>query len=186
MKRWAMLLALAGALALLAPPVLAQDQPDAAKVALARQIVELSGGQEQVKAQMKMIFEAVKSSIARALPPEQGRMADLVYTDVEQELEQATPQLLDISVRTYAENYTDKELHDLIAFQMSDSGRSIAQKAPLVRAQALREMMPLMMSLLPQIMARTADRVCEELHCDARQRATIAEALSKAIQRPAS
>jgi len=166
-----------------APVAAPAVQDDPVKLGLARQLVELNGGQAAVNAQMKSMFAIIEKSVGQNMPADQTKLADALYQDIEDEVSKLTPQLIDISVRAYAENYSTQELHDLVAFQMSDSGRSIARKAPLVRDQALRQTVPLMMAAMPGILRNTADRVCAESKCTPAQRQIVADAMAKAMHR---
>jgi hypothetical protein len=189
MKRLAATLAALGALSI-SSASWAQDapaaQPDPVKMDLARQIVAANGGQDQVKLQLKSYFAAMQKGMARYMPAEQGQLSAALFQDLGDEMAGIAPQLFDISVHLYAENLTEKELRDFLAFQTSDSGRSIALKAPVIRQQAVAETIPLVMSLMPQILQKTLDRVCAESHCSAAQRKIVADAMTKAMQRPTS
>jgi hypothetical protein len=159
-------------------------QPDPVRLELAHKLVEASGGQAQAELQMKMMFEAMKSSVAKNMPAEQAQLLGPIYDDLGQQMVKLTPQLLNLSARAYAQNYTEKELRDVLAFQTSESGQSMIHKAPQVRAQVMTEAMPLILTLMPEISRQTAARVCEQTHCTAKQRALVEAALARATGRP--
>ena len=188
MKRWVSVTGAVAALAMASSGGAlaqsgAQAPVDPARMALARQMVEQNGGEQAVKTQMNLMFELMKKNMEKEIPSTGGAVADQLYDDLEQELDGLVPQLIDVNAKIYAENYTDKEMRDMLAFQMSDSGRSIMKKMPAVRAQAINETLPLVMTLMPNIMQKTADRVCEAQHCNAKERKFIEAALTKALQR---
>ena len=193
MKRLAIILAAVGALAMAgaAPrPALAQSpasaQPDPVRLDLARRLQELAGGRAQADAQMKAMFGAMQKGLAKAMPPEQSRLTAQIYDDLLQQMIDLMPRILDLSALVWAENYTEKELRDLLAFQMSDSGRSIAHKSLIVHAQVMAEMMPLVVAMLPEMMRKTTERVCQEARCSPEQRQMVASALATALKSPAS
>lgn len=193
MKRSLAILAALAALtggSLAAPAALAQETPAAApdpeRLKLAMKMVELSGGEKQADAQVKAIFAAAQKALGRALPADQAALAAHIYDDLGQEMSGLMPKLLDAGARAYAEIYTERELKDMIAFQMSESGQAMLKKAPLVRAQIINETMPLIMSAMPAVLNKAATRACDESHCTADQRKTVTEAMAKAFAPPTS
>jgi hypothetical protein len=167
-----------------ATTVAATAQDDPVNLELARQLVEVNGGQAAVNAQMKAMFATIDKSIGQYVPADQNKLAEAMRNDIEEEVFKLTPRILDISVHAYAETYTTQELRDLLAFQMSESGRAIARKTPIIRQQVLTQTMPLMMAQMPEIMRKTGDRVCAEVKCTPAQRQVVADAMAKALQRP--
>ena len=192
MRRSLAILAALAALtgASLAAPALAQEAPAAApdpeRLRLAMKMVELSGGEKQADAQVKAIFAAAQKALGKALPADKAELTAHIYDDLGQEMAGIMPKLLDIGARAYAEVYTEQELKDMIAFQMSESGQAMMKKAPLVRAQIINETMPLIMSAMPGVLNKAAMRACDESHCTADQRKTVTEAMAKAFAPPSS
>jgi hypothetical protein len=135
---------------------------------------------------MRMMVVAFEKGAANGLQPEESQLVNQIFDAMAQQLDGLVPQIIDISVRIYADVYTEKELRDLLAFDTSDSGRSIQQKAPLIRQQALALTMPEVINAMPQIVRQTANQVCDRNHCSDRQRAAILTALSKGLQTPPS
>jgi hypothetical protein len=178
MKRTMM--ALAAALALAGPgAALAQNAPDPVKLELARKLVEVNGGQAQAEAQMKAVFAAMQKGVAANFPAKISALVGPLYEDLGRQMVALTPRLLDISVRAYAQTFTEKELRDLLAFQMSDSGQSMLRKTPQVRAQVIAQSMPLIVGLMPDMMRKAADRACEVKHCTAAERAEVESAIAR-------
>jgi hypothetical protein len=192
MRRSLAILAALAALtgASLAAPALAQEAPAAApdpeRLRLAMKMVELSGGEKQADAQVKAIFAAAQKALGKALPADKAELTAHIYDDLGQEMAGIMPKLLDIGARAYAEVYTEQELKDMIAFQMSESGQAMMKKAPRVRAQIINETMPLIMSAMPGVLNKAAMRACDESHCTADQRKTVTEAMAKAFAPPSS
>ncbi len=185
----AALAALCGA-SFTAASALAQEAPAAApdpeRLRLAMKMVELSGGEKHADAQVKAIFAAAQKALGKALPADKAELTAHIYEDLGQEMAGIMPKLLDVGARAYAEVYTEQELKDMIAFQMSESGQAMMKKAPLVRAQIINETMPLIMSAMPAVLNKAAMRACDESHCTAEQRKTVTEAMAKAFAPPSS
>jgi hypothetical protein len=179
----------------LAPPALAVAQTapaaqaaapaavDPVKLELAGQLIELSGGRKQADLQIRAMFGSIQAGMSQYLPADQSKLVGLLYQDLSDEMVEVSPKLLDLSAHIYAENYSERELRDLIAFRSSETGRSIALKQPAIQAEAVRETVPLVMAMMPQIMQKTLDRACEEAHCTAAQRQIASDAMAKAMQK---
>jgi hypothetical protein len=172
------------------PAVLAQEAPAAApdseKLRLATQMVELAGGEKQAEAQVKSMLGAIRKALRNTLPADQADLTAHIYDDLDKEMTALMPKLIDAGARAYAEVYSEQELKDMIAFQMSESGQAMVKKAPLVRSQIISETMPLILSAMPAILDRAAARACDETHCTADQRRIVADAMAKALARPSS
>jgi hypothetical protein len=152
---------------------------------LARQLVEASGGEAQAEAQMKQVFNAMRANLAKSLSGQNSAVADAVYDEMSRELVSLTPRILDISVRNYADAFTEQELRDLLAFQTSESGRSMVRKMPALRAKVIDETLPLIMSSMPEVMRKSADVICAQRRCTADQREAIVGAFTR-IAAPAA
>jgi hypothetical protein len=167
----------------------AAQTPEAAvspvKLALARQLIEASGGATQAE----NMFGAISSNIEKALPagasPEAVAMARKVQADLREELVGMIPQMLEITVQETASELSEQELRDNLAWEQSPSGQSVIRKMPRIMQLTLARELPMITTMVPRLMQKTADRVCEEAHCTPEQREQFAAAMSKALH-PAS
>lgn len=112
--------------------------PDPVRLDLARQLFAVSGGEKQAEAQFTALFGVIEKGVAQNLPPEAGRLQGPINDFMVQEVIKILPQMFDLSVRAYAETYTEKELRDWLAFATSDTGKTIAKKTPMVRLQVMK------------------------------------------------
>ena len=160
----------------------AQTSADPVKMALARQLVEQNGGQQAIKAQIDAMFNIMKANIGATAGSDQAAMTNQIYEDLQSEMDGLLPQLIDIDVKIYARNYTEKEMRDILAFEQSETGQSMRSKALKIRSEAMNETMPLVLGLMPAILRHTADRVCETSHCNAKERELVAAVISKALE----
>jgi len=181
---WAMTLGLG-----VTAPALAQtdgSEPDPVKIDLARQLVEATGGEQQAEQQMALIFTIIEKNVDQAASGLDSRLAGAFLEGLKQETVKLTPQLMALSERLYAQNCTEQELRDMLAFEKSDTGRSMLRKTPAIQAQALQQTLPLVMGAMPQIVRRAADRACEQTACTAEDRQRLTGVLSDAPQMPAA
>jgi len=157
---------------------------DPAKLQLAREIVEASGGEKAAENRITALYATVGKGMAAQIPAGQGRLAEAFQADLAAEMTPLVPQILDVSVHAYADVFSEQELKDWLAFQRSESGQAISRKSPLVTQRALTAMMPLILKVMPGVMQRTMNRVCVENHCTQQQQQIVADAVKKAMSKP--
>jgi hypothetical protein len=156
------------------------------KLDLAKQMLEAQGGQERASAVMKLMIGAMTMGLQKTIPPAQARLMGQIQSDMQTEMVAMIPALVDVSERVYAQNLTEKELRDELAWMRSDSGRSIQQKTPLLMQQVMQAEVPMIRAMIPKLTQRVLDRVCAELQCSTQDRQVIAAAMAKASSPHAS
>ncbi len=159
----------------------APAQLDAVRLDLARQLFAASGGSEQAQLIVKAMYGQSNKILSQALPSDSTGMAARIRADVEDELISIVPQILDISARVFANNLTEKELQDQLAWIRSESGQSIQRKMPAVTAQLIQAETPLIAAMMPKVMQKALDRACEATKCTVQQRQTIAARMTAAL-----
>ena len=189
MKRLALIVASAMAVALgPSPPARAQTDAaaelDSVKVDLARQLVEATGGEQQAEQQMELIFNIIGKNVDQAAAGMDGRLASAFLEGLKEETVKLTPQLMALSERLYAQNCSEQELRDMLAFEKSETGQSMLKKTPAIQAQALQQTLPLVMGAMPEIVRRAADRACEQAACTAEDRQRLTGVLSDSPPAP--
>ena len=161
--------------------------PDTAtKLDLARRIVAADGGSEQFATTIKSMYGAINANLAKTLPPNQAQTVRLIQTAIESQLISLTPQLVEIGVHAYADNLSQEELRDMLAWETSPSGEAIRSKGPAILQEVLAQELPLITASMPTIMQKAIDRACDEAHCTAQDRQTITAAVNQAMKRRAS
>jgi hypothetical protein len=182
MRRLALILASACALAAGcgAGSVWAQSDaaPDPVKVDLARQLVEATGGEKQADDQMELIFNIIERNVDQAANGLDSRLSAAFLEGLKQETVKLTPQLMALSERLYAQNCTEQELRDMLAFEKSATGQSMLRKTPAIQAQALAQTLPLVMDAMPDIVRRAADHACAQAQCTPQDRQRLTGVLS--------
>lgn len=156
----------------------AAAEPDPVKTDLARQLVEATGGEQQAEQQMELIFNIIGKNVDQAAAGLDSRLAGAFLDGLKQETVKLTPQLMALSERLYAQNCTEQELRDMLAFEKSQTGQSMLKKTPAIQAQALQQTLPLVMDAMPEIVRRAADRACEQVDCTAQDRERLTGILS--------
>jgi hypothetical protein len=163
-----------------APPV------DPAKLALAQQVLEASGGVKGAETQVRALYGSMAAGISQTLPKEHSETTELVMRDVQEETIKLIPRMIEISARAYAQNLSETELRDLLAFYRTESGKAVLQKMPVIMQQTMAAEMPMIQAMVPQMMQKAVDRACEESKCTAEEKQIIAAAMASALKRPKS
>jgi hypothetical protein len=84
------------------------------------------------------------------------------------------PKMLDLFVDTYAHDFSEQELSDIVAFYKTPSGQAAIAKLPKVMA----ETMPAVRNtIVPQMQQDMIDEMCNRLACTSSMRAAIQDRL---------
>jgi hypothetical protein len=171
-----------------APPAPDQSasQPSPERKALAHELVAASGGEKQLTQVLQAMFNSINTVALRNLPPAQQRLQSAIQNELQTQVIALAPQLMDMTANIYAENLSDKELRDYMAWLRSDSGQSIREKLPVITSKSMQATLPLLMATLPKVVKTVIDRACDEAHCTAQDRQVIAEAMAKSMPKQPS
>jgi len=159
---------------------------DPVRLDLAHQVFVVNGGAEALQAQMKALFGNIATAAKGNLAGTSSKLSDAFVTDIMDEEVKMIPQLIDESAKAYAENLTEQELRDMLAWSKSDSARSIRQKMPAITLELMTKVMPTIQAMMPTIMQKTIDRACEETHCAPEVKATLKANMDSAFKSPRS
>ena len=123
--------AVAVALAIFAPAAHAQQQPSAASIAVAKQLIETTGATAVfnpliagVVEQAKLLFLQQNPSLA----PDLNEVAAKIRKDLQPRFSEIT----DAVAKTYASNFTEQELKDILAFYQTPTGKKFLVAQPKV------------------------------------------------------
>lgn len=178
------------ALSLTATAALAQAaapaEPTPQKLALAHELIEASGGAQQVTGVMRTMFQGINTTLSKSLPPEQARIGILVQAQIQDGVIALAPQFIAISEQVYARDFTEPELRDEIVWLRSESGRAIKAKTQTVLHDTITAEVPIIAAAMPAILQKSMDTACQQVGCSAKDRQVIAAAVAKAMQPHAS
>lgn len=150
---------------------------DAVKLGLARELVEASGGAKAAEEMLTQMYSSMDAIFAKA-PPKQAKLFAAIQRDLRDETIRLILPLTDASVEVYARVLTEKELRDMLTFQVSESGQSISRKMPLLMSEVVKAQVPILQDLMPVLLRKAVDRACEEAACSAQDREQIVAVLS--------
>ncbi|MFI4933185.1 MAG: DUF2059 domain-containing protein [Caulobacterales bacterium] len=153
------------------------------RLELARQLYAASGGEQAAEDHIKQLYGSVNKMMGQMLPPDRAKLIERLQQDMQDELVGMVPQIIDTGARAYAQNLSEKELRDYLAWLRSDSGRALIQKMPVIRQKMLDDQLPLVSAMLPKMMQKAVDRACEETHCTADEHKLMVAMVAK-LQQP--
>lgn len=179
-----LLVAIAIAAALLAAPVAAQTEAaapadDAAvRLELSRRFI--------AALQAEQMGTMIGQMVTGLTPPTEG-MSDAQQASVRAAVVRASteimPEMFDAMAPVYAELFSREELTAIVTFYESDVARSMIAKS----YAATPRLTEIMVGMMPRIVHRMSDVMCEELQCTAQQRAAMdAELARKGYPRPSA
>jgi hypothetical protein len=116
------------AIALLSAPVQAQ-QPSAASIALAKEIVTLKGVASVYGDVIPTVFDDSRRALLQ-VNPMLARPLDEVVTKLKADNQARISEVLDVIARVYASRFTEAELKDVLAFYKSPLGQKINREEP--------------------------------------------------------
>jgi hypothetical protein len=155
------------------------EQVSPGKLALARQVLAASGGEKQMESIMGSMYGAMFRAMPKAGTPSEQALMTAIQTDMQTEMLKIIPALMESSAHVYAENLTDKELQDELAWLQSDSGQSIRSKTPAMMQEMVSSTIPLVQKMVPGMMKKVIEDACAQQHCTAQDRQKLDALVAK-------
>jgi uncharacterized protein len=118
--------------ALLAGPLAAraEDPPDAATIAKARELLEASNWVQSTGNIMTLLSQGMEGLIERANPGREADIRDFMTKYFLPEIRKRLPEMEDIMAAEYARYFTIGDMDQMIAFYRSDVGRKVIAVQP--------------------------------------------------------
>jgi hypothetical protein len=145
-----LLAAAALAFAVALPAAGAEDAVSPARLALAKQVMELNGSAAAYADYGKNLDRMVEQ-LRQSMPgADDATIADIKKIAVE-EFDAYRPTLIDGVVRVYAKHFSERDLKALVAFYKSDAGKHFAAEIPAVSQECMDLTAPFMTRFLERI-----------------------------------
>jgi hypothetical protein len=147
-----------------APPPASGAPVDPARLAKARQLLEMQMGQMNLPGVIRSLDQQMfsQSMAPNRDPAFQKRIMDAV----EKVQGQMLPSMMDSMATAFARNLTDKELDDAVAFYSSPSGQSLVRKMPAV----MNEVVASIVQWMPRLRTAVIEAACSDNGCTPAQR----------------
>jgi hypothetical protein len=121
-----------------APAAAPAAQPSASHLAVAREIVTVTGMARSFDPMIPALVDQMKQAMVTR--PEVTKDLDEVLNGLRPELEQQRQLMLNTAARIYANSMTEAELKDVLAFFKSQTGVRYVATQPTVLDELVREM----------------------------------------------
>jgi hypothetical protein len=156
------------------------------KTVLARRLVDASGGADQLNTILSTAFKSTSATIAGSLPPEEKRFEAIIIQKMQDHLIEMTPKMVDIMVQVYAENLTDDELRQQVAWVESEPAKALRRKLPSIMQETFRLMTPMLRHFSEEMKVDIVEEACKEGKCTPLDRERIESAMAKAFPKQSS
>ena len=107
------------------------QQPSAATIAVARELVEIKGGTAMFDPVIGSVIDQTRGAILQT-NPQLSRDLDAVATQLRTEFTPRRNDLMAEASKLYANRFTEQELKEMVAFYKSPLGRKMIQQEPVV------------------------------------------------------
>jgi hypothetical protein len=120
-----------------AQPPLAQPQPTAASVAMAKEILSLRATTTVLGPVVSGVIEQARGMFEQQNPA-LGKDLREVAAKLRKELDPKRDEIVSVFVRTYAQHFTETELKDLLNFYKTPLGKKVLTEEPLAIEDGLK------------------------------------------------
>lgn len=118
-------------------PVVAQQKPSTAAIAMANEILAMKGATNYFQPIIPGVIEQDKNMLLQQNPMLQKDLNALAL-QLRTEFSSRISELMDGAARTYASHFTEAELKDILAFYKSPVGRKTIEEDPKTIDQSLK------------------------------------------------
>jgi hypothetical protein len=144
----------------------ARAEPSEAQLTKARQLIEIRGARKMYGALGSRIVDQLSNGAMDMIKqlglPSKPVQKDVLQSLVREDFDKLfVPAAIEYAAHVYAEEFTDQELTDILAFYNSPSGRAYAEK----ETEALTRSTALMQQVMPPIWRDVLLRYCRQTDC---------------------
>jgi len=145
-------------------PVAAQvQQPSAAAVALAREVIVAKGATSMTDPLVRGVIESVKNSFVPTNPNLTRELND-VAAILHKELDGKSSEVVDQLARAYASRFTEQELKDLLVFFKTPLGQKYIREEPNALEDGLKRAQQWADTFADTVMARMRSEMQKKGH----------------------
>jgi len=160
-SRLAVIAAVAGAC--LGPFAAQAQQPSAAAVAVARDVIVTKGAAAMVDPLVRGVIESVKNSFLPTNPNLSRELNDVALA-LSKEFDAKRGEVLDQMARAYAGRFTEQELKDLLVFYKTPLGQKFTKDEPAAIEDGLRRAQQWADTFSETVMARMRSEMQKKGH----------------------
>jgi hypothetical protein len=139
------------------------QQPSAAAVALAREVIVAKGASGMTEPLVRGVIETVKNSFVPTNPNLTRELND-VATILHKELDGKSSEVLEQMARAYATRFTEQELKDLLVFYKTPLGQKFIREEPNAIEDGLKRAQQWADTFADTVMARMRNEMQKKGH----------------------
>ena len=139
------------------------QQPSAAAVALARDVIVTKGATGMVDPLVRGVIESVKNAFVPTNPNLTRELNDVAAT-LHKEYEGKRSEVLDQMARAYATHFTEQELKDLLVFYKTPLGQKFTREEPAAIEDGLKSAQQWADTFSDAVMARMRSEMQKKGH----------------------
>jgi len=149
--------------ACLGPFAAEAQQPSAAAVALAREVIIIRGASGMTDPLVRGVIESVKNSFVPTNPNLTRELNDVAAT-LHKELDGKSSEVLEQMAQAYAARFTEQELKDLLVFYKTPLGQKILKQEPVALEDGLKRAQQWADGFADTVMARMRTEMQKKGH----------------------
>ena len=139
------------------------QQPSAATVALARDVIAIKGAAGMTEPLVRGVIESVKNSFVPTNPNLTRELNDVAAT-LHKELDGKSSEVIDQMARAYATRFTEQELKDLLVFYKTPLGQKVIREEPIALEDGLKSAQSWADAFSQTVMARIRTEMQKKGH----------------------
>jgi uncharacterized protein len=149
--------------ACLGPFAAQAQQPSAAAVTLAREVIIIRGASGMTDPLVRGVIESVKNSFVPTNPNLTRELND-VAASLHKELDGKSSEVLEQMAQAYAARFTEQELKDLLVFYKTPLGQKILKQEPVALEDGLKRAQQWADGFADTVMARMRTEMQKKGH----------------------
>jgi hypothetical protein len=154
------LAALALSLAFVAP-AFADDAIPAAKLAAAKQLIQVSGA-DALFGSVDGLTDAMVAQVKKSAPGIDDDAVNHLKAIVREEFSKAVPAMLDETIKLYARHFSEAEMRDMIVFYGSPTGKRVVSEMPALMRESMQISVQTSNVIIQRFIAYMQERAAKE------------------------
>jgi uncharacterized protein len=142
-------------------PALAEDAIPAARLAQAKELIQVSGAEAllvSADAMSDMMVEQVQKNV----PGIDSEAIETLKKIVHEEYAKSAPQMLEDAGRIYARHFSEAEMNDMIAFYKTATGKRLVAETPALMRECAQASAELSSRIVQRFVAYAQERASKE------------------------
>ena len=149
--------------ACLGPFAAQAQQPSAAAIALAREVITIKGASSMTDPLVRGVIESVKNSFVPTNPNLTRELNDVALI-LHKELDGRSSEVLEQMAQAYAARFTEQELKDLLVFYKTPLGQKFIKEEPVALEDGLKRAQRWADAFADTVMARMRGEMQKKGH----------------------